>query len=320
MLTLRFVVWMFSVGFIALSADLVAAQDYPNKPIRIFANEAGGGNDFLARMVAQVISVPLGQPVIVENRPGGISVERAAKAQPDGYTLVLGANSIWLLSYMRDNVSWDPVRDFSPITMAIQAPTVLVVHPALPVQSVRDLIALAKAKPGELNYSAGTRGSAVHLAPELFKAMAGVNIVGIAYKGGAQSLAAVMSGEVQMTFSTATGVAPFLKSGKVKALAVTSAQPSALVLGLPTVAASGLPGYELVNYTGIFAPAKTPVTIIRRLNQEIVRALNQADIKEKLANTGAEVVGNSPEQAAAIIKSEMARMGKVIKDAGIRAD
>ena len=296
-----------------------AGRVYPNKPIRILSNEPGAGNDFVARLVAQGISEPLGQAVIVENRPGVYSTSTAAKATPDGYTMLSQGQSMWLTPYMRDNVPWS-VSDFSPITIMMQGPNILVVHPSVPAKSVKELIALAKAKPGELNYSAGTRGSAVHLASELFKLMAGVNIVSVAYKGGTAATNAVIGGEVQVSFPTATGVSPQLKSGKLRALAVTSAQPSALLPGLPTVASAGLPGYESVNYTGLFVPARTPANIIRRLNEESVRALSRADVKEKLANIGAEVVANMPEQAATTIKSEMTRMGKVIKDAGIRAD
>ena len=319
MLIPRVVAGMLWVGLMVLGTSVVSGQAYPNKPVRILTNEPGAGNDVMARILAQGISEPLGQPVIVENRPGLFSTEIVAKAQHDGYTLLYQGQSMWLSSYMRDKVLWN-FSDFSSITILYQGPNILVVHPSLPANSVKELIALAKTKPGVLNYSAGTRGSAVHLAAELFKSMAGLNIVGIAYKGGAAATNALMAGEVQVSFPTATGVTPFLKSGKLRALAVTSAQPSALFPGLPTVAASGLPGYESVVLTAMFAPAKTPVTIIRRLNQEIVRALNKADVKEKLANVGTDVIGNSPEQAAAIIKAEMARMGKVIKDAGIRVE
>ena len=314
------VVGILSVSLIALGAGVASGQPYPYKPIRIMANEAGGGNDFVARMVAQALSASVGQPVIVENRPNIISTVTVAKAEPDGYTLLSQGQSVWIGPLMRDHVPYDPVKSFAPITIMMGAPLILVVTPAFPVQSVKELIALAKAKPGALNYSAATRGSAVHLAPELFKSMAGVDIVYVAYNSTAPALAALLAGQVQLSFPTAPSAGPLLKAGKLKALAVTSAQPSVLVPGVPTMAASGLPGYELLNYTGMFAPAKTPVTIIRRLNQEVVRALNQSDIKEKLANTGAEVVGSSPEQAASVIKSDMARLGKVIKDAGIRAD
>ena len=199
-------------------------------------------------------------------------------------------------------------------------PNVLVVHPSLPVKSVKELIALAKARPGELNYASGGIGAAGHLAAELFKFMAGVNIARIDYKGNAGAVTAIMGGEVQMGFNSAPSVAPHVKSGRLRALAVTSAQPSVLTPGLTTVAASGLRGYESVVMVGIFSPAKTPAAIITRLNQEIVRVLNREDVKEKLLSAGTEAVGNSPEQFLATIKSEMATVGKLIKDTGIRVE
>ena len=319
MLTTRIAAGVLS-SFLVWAASEVAAQAFPNKPIRILAGVSGGNNDVLSRILSQGISEPLGQPLIVENRPGGYATETVAKAQPDGYTLLSQGQSMWLASYMRENVPWN-MTDFTPITIQTQGPNILVVNPAVPVNSVKELIALAKAKPGALNYSLGGAGTAVHLAAELFKAMADVNIVGIPYKGGGPiSINAVIAGECQLSFPTAAGVSSFLKTGKLRALAITSAQPSPLNPGLPTMAASGVPGYESVNMTGIFAPAKTPAAVIRRLNQEIVRVLNKSDVKERIANFGAEVVGNAPEQAAAMIKADMARLGKVIKDAGIREE
>ena len=313
------VVVALSASLMILNAGLACGQGYPNKPIRILSNEPGAGNDFVARIVAQGISATLGQPVIVENRPGTISTETAAKSQPDGYTLLCQGQSMWLSPYMRDGVLWK-FTDFTPITIQMQGPLILVVHPSVPVKSVKELIALAKSKPGVLNYSAGTRGSAVHLAAELFNLLADVKIVGIPYKGGTIATNAVIAGEVQVSFPTATGVTQFLKSGKLKALAVTSAQPSTLYPELPTMIAAGLPGYEAVNMTAMFTQAKTPAAIVRRLNEAIVRVLIQPDTKQKLAAIGAEVVANSPQQAAATLKGEMTRMGKVIKDAGIRAE
>ena len=316
----RVISGILSVSLLALGTGVASGQTFPNKPVRFLAAEAGGGTDFAARLIAQEISGPLGQPVIIQNANAFIGTERTVRAQPDGHTLLFTGAALWLLPFMQDNVPWDPVKDFLPVTMTTAATNILVVHPALPVKSAKDLIALAKAKPGVLNYSAGARGSAVHLAAELFNAMAGVKIVGIAYKSTAPALTALMGNEVQVSFPTATSVGPLLKSGKLRGLAVTSAQPSVLFPDLPTVAASGLPGYEMTNPTGIFAPAKTPATVIRQLNQEIVRALNVAAVKERFLSIGVEIVGSSPEQFAATIKTEMARMSKVIKDAGIRAE
>ena len=316
----NFIVGIFVVVLMALGVGVASGQNYPNKPVRIFTSEAGGGNDLIARLVAQGISGPLGQPVIVENRVVIISIETVAKSPPDGYTLLLGANTLWSLPYMKDNVPWDALRDFSPITLVAITPNVLVVHPSLPVKSVKELIALAKARPGALNYSVGASGTAQHFAAELFKSMAGVNIVRIGYKGGGPATTALVAGEVQLAFNSASSVASHVKSGRLRALAVTSAQPSVLAPGLPSVAASGLPGYESVTLTGSFTPAKTPAAVINRLNQEIVRTLSRDDVKEKLLSAGVETVGNSPEQFLATIKSDMTTVSKLIKDAGIRAD
>jgi tripartite-type tricarboxylate transporter receptor subunit TctC len=220
---------------------------------------------------------------------------------------------------MRDKTPYDPVRDFAPVSLTNRSPNVLVVHPSLPVKSVKELIALAKAKPGELNYASASIASSSHLAAELFKAMTKTNIVHIPYKGSGAATIALIGGHVQLTFAAPGSVASTVKSGKLRAVAVTSAQPSALLPGIPTMAAT-VPGYESVAMTGIFAPAATPAAVINRLNQEVVRLFSQGDVKAKFFDGGLEAVGSSPEQLAAAMKSDMARMGKVIKDAGIRAE
>ena len=318
----RFVAGMLSVGLIVLGASPVFGQPYPNKPIRMVTYEAGGSGDTVARLIAQELSAALGQQVIIDNRGGAggaIAIETVAKAPPDGYTLLHYGNGLWLLPLLRDNMPWDPVRDFLPITLTHRSAIILVVNPSLAAKSVNELIALAKARPGALNYGSSGAGSTGHLAGELFKAMAGVNMVHIAYKGTAQALTAVVGGEIQLEFASVAATAPHIKAGRLRALAVTSAQPSALAPDLPTVAAT-LPGFESAGMTGMFAPAKTPAAIINRLNQELVQVLNRADVKEKVFNAGAEIGGNSPQQFAAAIKSEMGRLGKVIKDAGIRVE
>jgi len=315
MRTQRFAAWMLSVGLMVSGAGVVSGQNYPNKPIRIVTSEPGGGNDIVARLVAEGLTASLGQRVIVDNR-GIIAAEIAAKATPDGYTLLIYGSNIWLMQYLRDNVPWDPLRDFAPLTVAVNLPNILVVHPSLPVKSVKELVELAKAKPGELNYAAGTIGVSPHLAAELFKALAGVNIVRVPYKGGGPALNGLIGGEVHLMFPNAGSVMPHIKSGRVRALAVSTAQPSALAPGLPTVAAS-VPGYETGAVICVFAPARTPAAIVDLLNREIVRVLNGAIVKERLFNSGSEVVANSPREFAAFIKSDMARMGKVIRDAGI---
>lgn len=320
MLPWRFVAGMLSVGLMMLGAGVVFGQDYPNKTIRIVTATAGGGSDFTARIIAQGISGPLGQPVVVDNRTVLLAGEHVSKAPPDGYTLTVMGGSSLILPLLQKKATYDAVRDFAPISLLVRTVNLVAVHPSLPVKSVKELIALAKARPGALNYSSSTVGASSHLGAELFKSMAGVNIVHVPYKGTGASITALISGEVQLTINDVGFIAPHVKSGRLRALAVTSDQPSVLAPGLPTVAASGVPGYELTGWTGMAAPAKTPGAIINRLHQEIVRVLNQPDVKEKYFNTGVETVGSSPEQFAAAMKSEVTQWSKVIKDAGIKVD
>jgi len=309
------------VATIVLTSTFTSAQSYPNKPIRVVTSEPGGGADFAARLIAHGLADGMGQPVVVENRGGAtIAPEIVAKAAPDAYTLVFQPNAMWILPLLRDDVPYDPIKDFSPIALTTTSPNILIVHPSVAANSVRELIAMAKANPGKLNYGSSGTGTSTHLAGELFKSMAGVNIVRIPYKGGGATMTALLSGEVQLTFSSAGAVAPHLKSGHLKALAVTSARPSALMPGVPTVAESGLPGYESGNISGVLAPAKTPAGLIARLNREIVSVLSDVDVRKAFFDSGVEVVGSTPEELAAVIRSDMARMGKVIKDAGIRAE
>ena len=307
------------MAMMVLGADVVSAQNYPSKPIRIVTAGVGGTSDFMSRLIAQGISGPLGQPIIVENRPTGfIPGETVSKAPPDGYSLLLQAGNFWITPLLQ-KTPYDPVKDFLPITMVTAAPTLLVVNPSLPVQSVKELIALAKSKPGALNYGALPGATPAVLAAELFKSMADVNLVGVPYKSTPQPIAAVVGNEVQVYFVAVLAVQPLVKSGKLRALAVTSAQPSQLAPGLPTMA-STLPGFEVVGWTAMFAPAKTPALIVNRLNQEIVRFLNQPEIKERALNAGTELIASTPAQLAATISAERIRMGKLIKDAGIKLE
>ena len=299
-------------------AGVASAQSYPVKPVRIVTTVTGGSQDLTARLIAPKLAERLGQQFIIDNRGGLISMEIAAKAPADGYTLLLASGSLWTSQFLRDHVAWDPIRDYSPITLLVTSPNILVVHPSLPARSVTGLIALARARAGELNYSSGQAGSSSHIAGELFKSMAGVNIVRVAYKGQGPAMLSLITGESQVSFPNAASAGPFMKSGKLRALAVTTAQPSALAPGLPTVAAAGLPGYESSAILGMFAPARTPAPIIGQLNLEIVRALNNADVKQRLFDSGAEVVAGSPAELTAAMKSEMAATGKLIKDVGIR--
>ena len=306
-------------ALLLLGTAAAGAQEYPAKTVRIVASEAGGGGDFVARLMAQGLIAAFGQQVVVENRGGGvIAGELVAKSPPDGYTLLLYGNTLWLLPLMRSHMPYDPGRDFVPISLAARAVNVLVVHPSLPVRSVKDLIALARARPGQLNNSSAAPGTINHLAAELFKSMAKVNIVRVSYRGSASALTAVMSGEVQLMFAPAAAVKPHIQSGRVRALAVTTAGRSPIYPELPTVAEAGLPGFESVSIHGVFAPARTPDAIVTRLHQEIARLLQRQDLRDRFASVGVEPVGSSPEQLAATMKAEIARMGKVIRDAGIQ--
>lgn len=318
MLLSRSVVGMLSLGLTIVGSGMVYGQDFPNRPIRIITSLPGGGSDFASRLIAQASAPLLGQPVIVENRPSNLTGEVAMKAQPDGYTLLVDSNSFWFTPLMQ-KTPYDVLRDFSPVTIALNGPNIIAVHPSVAATSIRELIALAKAKPGQLNYAASI-GSTPHIAMETLKSMAGINIVHIPYKGSGLAVTGVVSGESQLLSSSAASVAPFIKSGKLRALAVTSAQPSALLPGLPTVASAGLPGYDLSSLNGVFASGKPPSAVINRLNRDIVRALNSPEVKEKFSNAGVEIVGSTPEEFAAKIKSEVVRIGKVVKDAGIKIE
>jgi tripartite-type tricarboxylate transporter receptor subunit TctC len=309
----------YGVFLLTFNAGVACGQQYPSKPIRIVSATAGSSADFGARLIAQGLVGALGQQVIVDNRPGTIPGEVVAKAAPDGYTVLVGGTVIWIEPLLRGIAPYNMVTDFSPITLATSAPSLLVVHPSLPVKSVRELIALAKSKPGALNSASGPSGGSPHLAAELFKAMAGVNIVHIPYRAIALALSNLIGGEVQLAFPVAAAALPHVKSGRLRALAVTSLAPSALMPELPAVAAT-LPGYEAASINGVFAPANTPAPVITRLHQETVRVLNQPETKEKFLNSGAEIVASAPDQLIAKVKSELVRMGKVIKDAGIRAE
>jgi len=307
------------VGIISAGAAMVSAQEYPNAPIRLFTGTPGGGLDFAARLFAPRLSTAVGQTVVIENRGFVISPETVAKAKPDGYTLLFFGSPFWLAPYLR-TAPYDPIKDFAPITLAVTSPDILVVHPSVPVKNVKELIALAKSRPGELNYASSAIGAGSHLAGELFKSLAQVNIVHIPYKGVTIALSSMIGGQVQVMFATAGGVAQHIKSGRLRGLGVGSTERSPLVPDLPTVAASGLPGFQSVGIYGIFAPAGTPPAILSRLNQEFVRVLNQAELRERLLSSGVEAVGNTPEHLAAAVKREMGTLGKLIKHLGITAD
>ena len=297
---------------VALGSSATFAQEqYPSKVIRLIAPAAGGNADIVARFVSQGLTASMGQQVIVDNR-GAIAPAVVAKAPPDGYMILVTGSPAWLLPVIKPGVGWD-AKDLAPITLATSSPSLLVVHPSVPATNVRQLIALAKARPGELNFASGTVGATPQLAGEMFKQMAGINIVGIAYKGTGPAVTAVMTGEVHLMFPGAPAAMPLVKQGRLKALAVCSLEPSAFAPGVPTVAATGLPNFESISPFGIMAPRGTPPAIVNRLNQEIARALNEPDAKAKLFNAGSEVVANSPDAFAAKIRSDMDRVAKLVQ-------
>jgi tripartite-type tricarboxylate transporter receptor subunit TctC len=303
-------------GLAVLGSAPALSQDYPARPVRVITSPAGGGNDFVARLIARALSGPLGQQIVVDNRPTVLLADITAKAPPDGYTLLVTGSAHWI-GPLIDKVTYDPIRDFAPITLVDRAPSVLVVHPSLPVKSVRTLIALAKSRPGELNFAVGGAGSSNFIGAILFTHMAGVNIVRIPYKGTGPAMTSVMSGETQAMMGSAGGVATHIKSGRLRALAVGSAKPSVLAPGLPTVAAAGLPGYESETLHALFAPARTPPAIVSRLNQEVGRYLQSGEAREVFLRAGVDPAPSSPDELTNIMRSEIARIGKVLKAAGI---
>ncbi len=316
--------YFFCVSLFAATTSPVndaTAQPFPAKPIRIVSAAAGAASDFAARVIAPGLSEMWGQPVVVDNRGGSavIPIEAVTKAPPDGHTLLVFGTTLWHLPLMQ-SVPYDPVRDLAPITLIERTPLVVVVHPSLPVKSIQELIAFAKKRPGQLNYSSGISGATTHLLAELFKTMAEVDILRVVYKGGAPALIALLGGETQLMFATSSGAGPHIQSGRLRALAVTSAQRSALFPHLPTVAASGLAGYEGAAMQCLFAPAATPAALVQRLNRDGVKVLERPDVKERFLKGGSEVAANTPEELAAFIKADMARMGRIIAAAGIKAN
>ncbi len=316
-------------GALCLVAALVfpgatAAQVYPAKPIRFIVPFApGGGTDVLARLLSQRLFDPLGQPVVVDNRPGAggvIGAEIAARAPADGYTIVLGSPGPLTINPNLQRVPYDTLRDFAPITLATISPFVLVLHPSVAAGSVKDLIALAKAKPGQLNYGSAGNGSVSHFSSEQFKALAGVDIVQVPYKGASPALTDLIAGRLQMMFENLPTVVVHVRAGKLKMLAVGTRSRSALVPETPTVAEAGVPGYESSTAFGVLAPAKTPAAVIAQLNRELVKIMHSPDFKERMTAQGVEAVGSAPQQYAAHLKEELAKYGRIVKTAGIKAD
>ena len=317
----RLVVWIFPAVVAVLGAGAACGQGYPSKPLRFLTTGIGGSTDLAARTVAQGLTESVGWNVVVDNRGSTIvASDMVSKAPPDGYTILVITDGLWR-GPLFQKMPFDPVNDFAPIILVSRSPNILVVHPSLPVKSVKELIALAKARPGELNYGAGAIGASTHLASELFKLMAGVDIVHVPYKSSGGAVTPLLSGDLQVMFGTTATVTTHIRSGRLRALAVSTAQPSALAPGLPTIAAAGnLPGYESAATAGVFVPAGTSQTIIKRLHEEISRVLGRPEVKERFFNQGVEIVGGSPQETAAFVKSDMATTARIIKETGIRVE
>jgi tripartite-type tricarboxylate transporter receptor subunit TctC len=320
--------WIAFFAMAALASVIlpVAAQaPWPNKPITyIVPFPAGGTTDTLARIIGQKLSATLGQSVVVDNKPGAggnIGSDFVAKAKADGYTILGGTISSHAINAsIYPKLPFDPQKNFAPITLIGTNPLVLIVPPDSPAKTVKDLISQAKAKPGSFSFASAGNGTSQHLAGEMFKSLAGIDITHVPYKGSSPAITDVMGGQVQMMFDTTVVAAPQIKAGKVRALGVTSAKRLKGWEDIPTIAESGVPGYEIVSWQGIFAPAGTPPEIIKRLNAEIVKILKMPDVHERLEGLGVEPVANTPEEFAAFQKAEIAKWAKVVKDAGIKAD
>ncbi len=313
-------------AFVLLFATFtVHAQTYPDKSVRMVVPFAAGAgsNDIMARLIAQRLSDRFGQQFVVDNRPGAsgiIGCDIVAKAQPDGYTVLVMSLTYTVLPSLFSKLPFDPVKDLTPVTMLASAPLMLVVNPSIPAKNVAEFIAYAKANPGKLNFGSGGAGATPHLAGEMLKSMAGLQVTHIPYKGGAPALADLVGGQIQFMLENIPGTLPFVKSGKLRALAVTDTKRSPLLPDLPTLDESGLKGYELVGWNGMFVPAGTPAAIVNKLHGGVVAALALPDVKERLSVLGADGVGDTPQHFAAFIKADIAKWAKVVKAAGIKVE
>jgi len=309
----------------ALFAFGVSCHAFPDKPVRfVIGFTPGGPSDILARAVGQKLAERWGQQVVIENRPGAggnLAAEVVAKSAPDGHTWLLGNNSILATNQsLYRKLPYDPVRDFAPVALVAVQPNILVVHPDVKANSVMELVALAKQNPGRLNYASSGAGAAAHLAGELFKTMAGVDIVHVPYKGAQPALTDLIAGHAQLMFATSASVIPYVKAGRLRALAVTTAQRSPSVPELPTVSEAGLAGFEATTWHGVVVPSATPGPLVQRLNEELNLVLNNKELRERLAGLGAEVVTGTPREFADYIAREIPKWSKVVRDSGARAE
>jgi tripartite-type tricarboxylate transporter receptor subunit TctC len=300
------------------------AQDYPTKPVRlVVASTPGGGTDISARAIAPKLSEYLGQQVVIENRAGAtttIGVNFVARSAPDGYTLLMGVSSLTINPHILTNIPYDAVKDLAPVSQVVVAPNIMVSHPSLPARSVKELIAFARTRPGQLNFAAGSGGSNPHLAMELFLSMTGLKIVHVPYKGQGPALIAVVAGEVSLMMANVLSALPHVRNGRIRAHGVTSDKRATVAPDIPTIAEAGVPGYEVVQWYGVLAPANTPRDIIAKLHAATVRALQDPATKQRLISDGSEPVGNTPEEFAAVIRADLKKWSKVVKDAGIKLD
>jgi tripartite-type tricarboxylate transporter receptor subunit TctC len=313
--------WGRALLLLGFFSSLSFSQEYPARPVRIIVpSPPAGGTDIVARVLAQHFSKSFGQQFFVENRPGAgnmIGIEAVARAAPDGYTLLMTASTLALNSVLFKKVPYDPVRDFAPITLTATAPNVLLVHPSVPAQSLAEFIALAKAKPGALSYGTPGIGTSPHLSMELLKSMAGIDLQHVPYKGTAAAVTDVIGGQIAATFANALTAKPQVDAGRVRALAITGPRRIDALPGVPPVAEAGVPGYEAMQWYGLLAPAGTSAAIVERLNAEALKALRSAEMKERLAADGAEPLGGSPAEFAALIRRELDKWTRVARAAGI---
>jgi tripartite-type tricarboxylate transporter receptor subunit TctC len=309
----------------SLAGGALWAQSYPARPIRFVVPFAPGGpTDILARAVGQKLTDAFGQAVVIENRGGAggnIGAELVARSPADGYTMLMGATSTHAINpSLYRTLGFDPVKDFAPVSLVANTPSLLAVHPALPVRTIKDLIALAKARPGHLSYASAGNGSSNHLAGVLLSMMAGIDMVHVPYKGSGPALVDVISGQIPMMFNNTASVMPHVTAGKLRAVALASLERSALLPEIPTVAESGLPGFEVRSWHGVFVPTATPRDIVNRLSAEIVRAVRAADVRSRLNAQGVELVDSSPEEFAEFVRKELAKWAKVVRQSGARSD
>ena len=301
---------------LTIFCNLLHSQNYPYKTIHIYTTEPGSGVDFTSRLIAQSLAEPLGQSIIVDNRATVTSIEVAVKSVPDGHSLLVNGSTVWL-SPLVQKTSYDPVKDFIPITTTDRSPSVLVVMPNFPAKSVKDLISLAKANPGKLNYGLASAGGPTQLSAELFKQMASVDINSVPFRGGGPTVIGLLSNQIEIYFAAAPSILSHIKSSKLRGLGVSTLSVSPLFPELPTISSTGLTGYESEALTGIFAPTGTPISVINRINKEISTILNKQELKERFFNTGLIAGGSTSEYFLTVIKSEIVKWGNVLKIAGI---